>query len=109
MIVKNNHPQRLSNGEVGIIWPDFNGKLLAWFETQDGNLRSISLSRIPAFETVFAMTIHKSQGSEFKYVVLLLPKPESEKAAGLFSSGPSVHRPNAGERRMFDYREHHHI
>ena len=87
MIVKNNHPQRLSNGEVGIIWPDFNGKLLAWFETQDGNLRSISLSRVPAFETVFAMTIHKSQGSEFKYVVLLLPKPESEKAAGLFHRG----------------------
>ena len=87
MIVKNNHPQRLSNGEVGIIWPDFNGKLLAWFETQDGNLRSISLSRVPAFETVFAMTIHKSQGSEFKHVVLLLPKPESEKAAGLFHRG----------------------
>jgi len=87
MIVKNNHPQRLSNGEVGIIWPDFNGKLLAWFETQDGDLRSISLSRVPAFETVFAMTIHKSQGSEFKYVVLLLPKPESEKAAGLFHRG----------------------
>lgn len=87
MIVKNNHPQRLSNGEVGIIWPDLNGKLLAWFETQDGDLRSISLSRVPAFETVFAMTIHKSQGSEFKYVVLLLPRPESEKAAGLFHRG----------------------
>lgn len=87
MIVKNNHPQRLSNGEVGIIWPDLNGKLLAWFETQDGVLRSISLSRVPAFETVFAMTIHKSQGSEFKYVVLLLPRPESEKAAGLFHRG----------------------
>ena len=87
MIVKNNHPQRLSNGEVGIIWPDTKGKLLAWFETQDGDLRSISLSRVPAFETVFAMTIHKSQGSEFKYVVLILPSPESEKAAGLFHRG----------------------
>ena len=87
MIVKNNHPQRLSNGEVGIIWPDSNGKLLAWFETQTGDLRSISLSRVPAFETVFAMTIHKSQGSEFQYVVLLLPRPESEKAAGLFHRG----------------------
>ncbi|MDO6539091.1 exodeoxyribonuclease V subunit alpha [Alteromonas stellipolaris] len=87
MIVKNNHPQRLSNGEVGIIWPDLSGKLLAWFETQDGDLRSISLSRVPAFETVFAMTIHKSQGSEFKYVVLILPRPENEKAAGLFHRG----------------------
>lgn len=87
MIVKNNHPQRLSNGEVGIIWPDDSGKLYAWFETQDGQLRHISLSRVPQFETVYAMTIHKSQGSEFNHVILLLPKPESERAAGLFHRG----------------------
>lgn len=87
MIVKNNHPQRLSNGEVGIIWPDETGKLYAWFEAHDGGLRHISLSRVPQFETVYAMTIHKSQGSEFDNVVLLLPKPESEKAAGLFHRG----------------------
>lgn len=87
MIIKNNHPQRLSNGEVGIIWPDDSGKLYAWFETQDGALRYISLSRVPQFETVYAMTIHKSQGSEFNHVILLLPKPESEKAAGLFHRG----------------------
>ena len=31
MIVKNHHPQRLSNGEVGVIWPDSKGKLYAWF------------------------------------------------------------------------------
>lgn len=87
MIIKNNHPQRLSNGEVGVIWPDETGKLFAWFEAQEGGLRHISLSRIPQFETVYAMTIHKSQGSEFTFVVLLLPKPESEKAAGLFHRG----------------------
>ena len=87
MVIKNSHPQRLSNGEVGIVWPDKNGKLFAWFETQDGDLRHISLSRLPAFESVFAMTIHKSQGSEFDYVVLLLPAPQSEKASGLFHRG----------------------
>jgi len=87
MIVKNHHPQRLSNGEVGIVWPDDNGKLCAWFEMKTGALRSISLSRIPAFETVFTMTIHKSQGSEFNYVVLFLPLPESEKAAALLHRG----------------------
>jgi len=87
MIVKNNHPQRLSNGEVGIIWPDSSGKLLAWFEAENDELRHISLSRVPQFETVYAMTIHKSQGSEFSHVVLLLPKPETEKAAGLFHRG----------------------
>ncbi|MEC9163535.1 MAG: ATP-binding domain-containing protein, partial [Pseudomonadota bacterium] len=50
-------------------------------------LRSISLSRVPQFETVYAMTIHKSQGSEFNHVVLILPKPDSEKAANLFHRG----------------------
>ena len=87
MIVKNHHPQRLSNGEVGVIWPDETGKLLAWFELNSGELRSISLSRLPQFETVFAMTIHKSQGSEFDNVVMLLPQPESEKAASLCHRG----------------------
>jgi exodeoxyribonuclease V alpha subunit len=114
MIVKNHHPQRLSNGEVGVIWPDSKGKLYAWFyqdsqaSGQNGSsqkasanagdsadktlaqkqaLRSISLSRIPQFETVYAMTIHKSQGSEFNHVVLILPKPDSEKAANLFHRG----------------------
>ena len=87
MIVKNHHPQRLSNGEVGVIWPDETGKLLAWFELSSGELRSISLSRLPQFETVFAMTIHKSQGSEFDNVVMLLPQPESEKAANLCHRG----------------------
>lgn len=87
MIVKNHHPQRLSNGEVGVIWPDKTGKLLAWFESSNAELRSISLSRLPQFETVFAMTIHKSQGSEFEHVVMLLPQPESEKAASLCHRG----------------------
>ncbi len=87
MIVKNNHPQRLSNGEVGIIWPDSNGKLFAWFEASNGELRHISLSRVPQFDTVYAMTIHKSQGSEFSHVVLILPKPETEKSAALFHRG----------------------
>ena len=111
MIVKNHHPQRLSNGEVGVIWPDSTGKLYAWFyqdaksadqhassgtgenatgvenQMQKQVLRSISLSRVPQFETVYAMTIHKSQGSEFNHVVLILPKPDSEKAANLFHRG----------------------
>lgn len=111
MIVKNHHPQRLSNGEVGVIWPDSTGKLYAWFyqdakgadqqtssdkgenatgvqsQIQKQMLRSISLSRVPQFETVYAMTIHKSQGSEFNHVVLILPKPDSEKAANLFHRG----------------------
>lgn len=87
MIVKNHHPQRLSNGEVGVIWPNETGKLFAWFESPDGGIRHISLSRVPQFETVFAMTIHKSQGSEFKHVVLVLSDAPSDKAANLLHRG----------------------
>ena len=87
MIIKNSHPQHLSNGEVGIVWPNDEGKLFAWFESQQGSLRHISLSRLPAFESVFAMTIHKSQGSEFDYVALMLPTSDSEKAASLYHRG----------------------
>jgi len=95
MIVKNHHPQRLSNGEVGVIWPDKSGKLQAWFEAPESGVengaergvRHISLSRLPQFETVFAMTIHKSQGSEFKHVVLILSDAPSDKAANLLHRG----------------------
>ncbi|MEC8376008.1 MAG: exodeoxyribonuclease V subunit alpha, partial [Pseudomonadota bacterium] len=95
MIVKNHHPQRLSNGEVGVIWPDKSGKLQAWFEAPESSVendaergvRHISLSRLPQFETVFAMTIHKSQGSEFKHVVLILSDAPSDKAANLLHRG----------------------
>jgi exodeoxyribonuclease V alpha subunit len=95
MIVKNHHPQRLSNGEVGVIWPDKSGKLQAWFEAPETSVendaergvRHISLSRLPQFETVFAMTIHKSQGSEFKHVVLILSDAPSDKAANLLHRG----------------------
>ena len=73
MVTENFYPQRLFNGDIGIVWPDEQGKLTAWFEQGDGQLRAVSLSRLPRVETVFAMTVHKSQGSEFGHVLLFLP------------------------------------
>ena len=45
-----------------------------WFEQPDGTLRALLPSRLPPHETVYAMTIHKSQGSEFAAVVMVLPE-----------------------------------
>ena len=45
----------------------------AWFEDSDKNLRSVMPGYITGAETVFAMTIHKSQGSEYKQVLVILP------------------------------------
>lgn len=75
MIARNSPAQDLFNGDIGIIAYDpHNESLLkAWFETSDGGLRGILLNQLPEHDTVFAMTVHKSQGSEFDKVVLCLP------------------------------------
>lgn len=64
MITENDHNVRLYNGDIGLCLA--NGKV--WF----GN-REVLTSRIPAHEPAFMMTIHKSQGSEFKHTVMVLP------------------------------------
>lgn len=78
MVIANDHAQRLYNGDVGLILPDpaSGGALRAFFATAEG-IRRILPSRLPPHETVYAMTVHKSQGSEFASVVLVLPEGES--------------------------------
>ncbi|QLE79610.1 exodeoxyribonuclease V subunit alpha [Francisella sp. Scap27] len=68
MITVNDYNSRLFNGDVGVIWRD-----KAYFEAGDGQLRELGLSRLPKHETVYAMTIHKTQGSEFDHVAIILP------------------------------------
>jgi exodeoxyribonuclease V alpha subunit len=75
MISQNDSALNLFNGDIGITLPDENGRLKVWFE-QNGELRGYLPSRLPEHDTVFAMTIHKSQGSEFTQVVLLLPSDD---------------------------------
>ena len=76
MVTRNNYALDLLNGEVGIIRPDKNGTLKAWFEDKDGEIKSVSPGLISKVETVFVMTIHKSQGSEFNNVLVILPQQE---------------------------------
>ncbi|MGH1461544.1 MAG: exodeoxyribonuclease V subunit alpha [Neptuniibacter sp.] len=72
MITQNDAALNLFNGDIGITLVDSSGRLKVWFE-QNGEFRSVLPSRLPEHETVYAMTIHKSQGSEFTDVVLILP------------------------------------
>ena len=80
MITVNDYNLKLFNGDVGIVFPDSEtgGNPRVYFPTPDGGVRKISPVRLPAHETVYAMTIHKSQGSEFERVLLLLPAHDSE-------------------------------
>jgi exodeoxyribonuclease V alpha subunit len=72
MITRNDNAMRLYNGDIGVTCLDTQTQQLkVWFE-QAGELRGILPSRLPQHETVFAMTVHKSQGSEFNHVMFIL-------------------------------------
>ncbi|MDP2314842.1 MAG: ATP-binding domain-containing protein [Pseudomonadota bacterium] len=73
MVTHNDAGQRLYNGDVGLAWPAADGTLLVHFPVSHGPPRTFSPTRLPAHETVYAMTVHKSQGSEFDRVLLVLP------------------------------------
>jgi exodeoxyribonuclease V alpha subunit len=74
MITRNDYQLGLFNGDIGIIMseaPDFS--LHAIFIDEHGVMRRFAPIRLRHLETVFAMTIHKSQGSEFDHIVVILP------------------------------------
>lgn len=73
IVTRNYYSLGLFNGDVGIIRPDENGVLKAWFEDSNNELKSVLPGYVAESETVFAMTIHKSQGSEYDGVLVVLP------------------------------------
>ena len=75
LVTRNDYQLDLFNGDVGIIVedPERAGGKLAWFLSPRGTVRTLSPSRLPPHETVFAMSVHKSQGSEFDAVAVVLP------------------------------------
>ncbi len=74
MVVQNDYSQGLYNGDVGLLWPDEQGDIQAWFDDGLGGLRSFLPARLPEHESCFAMTVHKTQGSEFHEICLFLPE-----------------------------------
>jgi len=75
MITTNDYNLGLFNGDVGLILPDAEsgGELRAFFPSGGGAMRKVLPIRLPKYESAFAMTVHKSQGSEFDRVLLVLP------------------------------------
>jgi exodeoxyribonuclease V alpha subunit len=79
MVRINDYNLRLFNGDVGIALsdPEAGGELRVFFPGAQGAVRKFHPLRLPEHETVFAMTVHKSQGSEFDRVLLILPDRDS--------------------------------
>ncbi|MDM7860482.1 exodeoxyribonuclease V subunit alpha [Alteromonas sp. ASW11-36] len=79
VIVTRNAPAlNLFNGDVGVVWQE-GSQLNIYFESSKlGEYRVISSQRFSDIDSVFAMTIHKSQGSEFDHVAVVLPDTGGE-------------------------------
>jgi exodeoxyribonuclease V alpha subunit len=78
LITHNDYGSSLFNGDVGVLCAEKrSGPLYACFRTGADSVRRVALGRLPAHESVYAMTVHKSQGSEFERVALVLPEPSS--------------------------------
>lgn len=76
MVTRNDYQLNLFNGDVGLFLNDpvDTTRTIACFAAAEGGLRILAPSRLPPYETVFAMSVHKSQGSEFDEVVVVLPE-----------------------------------
>jgi exodeoxyribonuclease V alpha subunit len=79
LITQNDYNLHLYNGDIGIVLPDSasGGELRVFFQAPEGTLRSVHPVRLPEHETVYALTVHKSQGSEFDRLLLILPDRDS--------------------------------
>ena len=72
LVTENDYELQLYNGDTGVVVTDPDGRLTAAFERRS-EIVHFSPSRLSAIDTVFAMTIHKSQGSQFATAAVLLP------------------------------------
>lgn len=77
LVTQNDSATKLSNGDVGVViaGPD-GGRQVAFGES--GTVRTVSPTRLPRIEDVHALTIHKSQGSEYDHAVVVLPDSRSQ-------------------------------
>lgn len=73
MIARNDSALGLFNGDIGIALDRGQG-IRVWFPLPDGQIKSVQPSRLPDHDTAWAMTVHKSQGSEFDHAALILPR-----------------------------------
>jgi exodeoxyribonuclease V alpha subunit len=81
LVTRNDPARRLYNGDVGLELEAPDGRIWVWFPmlADDGSAsaRALPPAALPPHESAFALTVHKSQGSEYGEVALLLP-PEAD-------------------------------
>ncbi len=73
IINRNSYVMELFNGDTGVVWPDEEQRLKVWFTLGENELRGFSPYGLPPFDPAWAITVHRSQGSEFRKVILVLP------------------------------------
>ena len=78
MITRNDYSKELFNGDVGVVIREGRGTYRAFFP-RFGSYITFSMDILPPWELAFAMTVHKSQGSEFDDVLLVLPEDETHR------------------------------
>ncbi|MGD8468406.1 MAG: exodeoxyribonuclease V subunit alpha [Desulfobacterales bacterium] len=79
LITRNHYPLGLFNGDIGTTLPPAGaaqGELGVYFRAPEGGVRRFLPHQLPIHETVYAMTVHKSQGSEFDDVLLIMPNKD---------------------------------
>ncbi|NOX33340.1 MAG: exodeoxyribonuclease V subunit alpha [Deltaproteobacteria bacterium] len=72
MVSANDYKKGLFNGDTGIVYEN-KGEINAFFRGRDDNIRQFRYSDLPGSNAAFAITIHKSQGSEFNKVLIIIP------------------------------------
>ena len=77
IINANDYTLGLSNGDLGVCAKDSSGSLKVFFDSDEG-ITAISPARLPDHSTAYALTVHKSQGSEFDKVSFVLPHEASK-------------------------------
>jgi exodeoxyribonuclease V alpha subunit len=73
----NDYQLSLFNGDIGIIWDTNEKELVAYFMVNK-KLVAYPVYNLPAIDTNYAMTIHKTQGSEFERVDIILPHSDTD-------------------------------
>ncbi|HEX3830397.1 MAG TPA: exodeoxyribonuclease V subunit alpha [Solirubrobacteraceae bacterium] len=76
LVTENDYELRLNNGDSGVVVRAGDGRAMAVFERGEETI-AYSPTRLGAVDTVYAMTIHKSQGSQFDAAAVMLPEPDS--------------------------------
>jgi len=72
MVLENDYLNGLFNGECGVLFPE-GGSFQACFRSPQGGIRKLSPLRLARHQKAWCLTVHKSQGSEFGQVILVLP------------------------------------